>query len=344
MRVLITGGAGFIGSNAAHHFARLGHEVVVFDNFGRPGSRQNLRWLRETTRVSCVEEDVTNANALRAVIADRRPDVVLHLAAQVAVTTSVTAPRADFESNALGTFNVLEAVREWHPESIVIYASTNKVYGALGGRDIVTHARRYGFGARCPAVDEREPLDFYSPYGCSKGAADQYVRDSASMYGLRTVVLRQSCIYGPRQFGMEDQGWVAWFTIAAALGRPLTIYGDGKQVRDVLYVDDLVHLFERAIEQIDAATSQVFNVGGGPEFQLSLLELIDELEQLHGRPLVYRFDDWRPGDQKVYVSDIAKTHRLLGWRPKVSPAEGVRRLHDWVVANLDLVRTIALGH
>jgi CDP-paratose 2-epimerase len=340
VRFLITGGVGFIGSNAAHHFARQGHDVVVFDNFARPGCRQNLTWLRDTGSASCVEGDVTDAAAVREAVTAYRPDVVLHLAAQVAVTTSVVAPRADFESNALGTLNVLEAVRERQPGAIVIYASTNKVYGALAGREIVTQGTRHGFAGARTTVDEREPLDFYSPYGCSKGAADQYVRDYARTYGLRTVVLRQSCIYGPRQFGMEDQGWVAWFTIAAALGRPFTIYGDGKQVRDVLFVDDLVDLFERAVQQIDTAAGQVFNVGGGPEFQLSLLDLIEQLEQLHRRPLVYGFDDWRPGDQKVYLSDIGKSHALLGWRPKVSPVEGVRRLHEWVAAHRDLVREI----
>jgi CDP-paratose 2-epimerase len=341
MRVLVTGGAGFIGSNAAHRFARNGHDVLVFDNLARPGSRHNLQWLRETTRTACLEGDVTDAAALRTIVAEFRPDVILHLAAQVAVTTSVIAPRADFDTNALGTLNVLEAVRERHPESIVIYASTNKVYGALGGRDIVMRGTRYGFGNEESGVDEREPLDFYSPYGCSKGAADQYVRDYARMYGLRTIVLRQSCIYGPRQFGVEDQGWIAWFTIAAALGLPVTIYGDGKQVRDVLFVDDLVDLFERVVEQAAAVAGQVFNVGGGPDFQLSLLELLSQLEQLRGEHIPYSFDGWRPGDQKVYVSDIGKSREMLGWKPKVSPAEGVTRLHEWVSGHLALVKTVA---
>lgn len=340
MRILITGGAGFIGCNAAHRFLQRCDEVIVFDNLSRKGSRCNLDGLLKTGRVSAVEGDVRDSEAVRRLVSEALPDAVLHLAGQVAVTTSVTDPRTDFEVNALGTLNVLEAVRTARPEAVVVYASTNKVYGELGDRRVVERGRRYVFDGELAGVDELTPLDFYSPYGCSKGAADQYVRDYARIYGLRTVVLRLSCVYGPRQFGVEDQGWVAWFIIAATLGARLTVYGDGKQVRDVLFVDDLVQLFERLIERPDAISGQVFNVGGGPDFQLSLLELIGMLEGLRGESLPYDLAAWRPGDQKVYVSDIGKIGRIVGWAPKVSPADGVRHVYEWVRDHIHLVEML----
>ena len=275
MRVLISGGAGFIGCNAANHFLQRGDDVTVFDNLSRTGSRHNLDWLLETGRASFVEGDVRDAAAVRRVVAEVRPDAVLHLAGQVAVTTSVTDPRTDFEVNALGTLNLLEAVRTARPEAIVLYASTNKVYGELGHRRVVERGQGYAFDGKPAAVSEETQLDFYSPYGCSKGAADQYVRDYSRIYGLRSVVLRLSCVYGPRQFGVEDQGWVVWFVIAAVLGVRLTLYGDGKQVRDVLFVDDLVRLFERVIERADSVSNQVFNVGGGQGIGLQVEALVN---------------------------------------------------------------------
>jgi CDP-paratose 2-epimerase len=341
MRVLITGGAGFIGCNAAHYFLERGDDVTVFDNLSRKGARHNLDCLLETRRTSFVEGDVRDGAAVRRVVAEARPDAVLHLAGQVAVTASVTDPRTDFEVNALGTLNVLEAVRTARPEAIVLYASTNKVYGELGHRRVVDRGTRYAFDGEPPAVGEAAQLDFYSPYGCSKGAADQYVRDYSRIYRLRTAVLRLSCVYGPRQFGVEDQGWVSWFIIAAALGARLTLYGDGKQVRDVLFIDDLLRLFELMIERADSVSNQVFNVGGGPAFQLSLLELIEMLEGLRGHRLPYDLAAWRPGDQRVYVSDIGKAGRMLGWTPKVSPAEGVERVYEWVRDHIHLVKTLA---
>jgi CDP-paratose 2-epimerase len=274
------------------------------------------------------------------VVADVRPDAILHLAGQVAVTTSIVDPRTDFEVNARGTLNLLEAVRSAQPEAVVLYASTNKVYGELGQRRVVERGKGYAFDGEPAAVSEETQLDFYSPYGCSKGAADQYVRDYSRIYGLRTVVLRLSCVYGPRQFGVEDQGWVAWFVIAAVLGVRLTLYGDGKQVRDVLFVDDLVRLFERVIERADSESNQVFNVGGGPDFQLSLLELIGILEGLSGDRLPYDLAAWRPGDQKVYVTDIGKVTRMLGWAPRVPPADGVERVYEWVRNHIHLVKML----
>lgn len=266
---------------------------------------------------------------------------MVHEAAQVAVTTSVADPRADFEINALGTFNVLEAARQFTPSAVVIYASTNKVYGNMEHIAVREEPRRYVYADTPEGLDEAEPLDFHSPYGCSKGCAEQYVRDYSRIYGLKSVVFRQSCIYGTRQFGMEDQGWVAWFTIATVLGRPITIYGDGKQVRDILWVEDLVDLYLRAIERIDIAAGGIYNAGGGPENTLSLLELLDHLEHLSGRPIEKRFSDWRPGDQKVFIAHCGKASRELGWNPSVAPLEGVERLLKWVRDSREMIGRVA---
>ena len=335
LNVLITGGAGFIGSNTAKRFLERGENVWILDNLSRHEALSaNIAWLQGLDgRLASIHADVRDYDALRRLFSETRFDVVIHLAAQTAVTTSVTDPRLDFEINALGTFNLLEAVRESGTSPVFLYSSTNKVYGGLEDVSVVERNGRYEFEHLRDGVAEDRPLDFHSPYGCSKGAADQYVIDYSRIYGLRTVSLRQSCIYGTRQFGMEDQGWVAWFTIAAVLGRPIVIYGDGKQVRDILYVDDLVDLFEAAIANIDSCAGQAFNVGGGPRNVISLLELVGLLEQYGGRPLSYSFDDWRPGDQRAFVCDISKADAVLGWRPRVGPAAGIRTLYDWVVAN-----------
>ncbi len=342
MRYLITGGAGFIGSNYVHRLLARGEEVVLYDNLSRPGAARNLDWLRTTFGESAftfVEGDVRDAALLTAVAADR--DVIVHLAGQVAVTTSVLHPRADFEANALGTFNVLEAARlaaeRRDRPPIVLYASTNKVYGGMEEVAVVEEATRYAYRDFPHGIAEDFPLDFHSPYGCSKGTGDQYVRDYARIYGLPTVVFRQSCIYGTRQFGIEDQGWVAWFVIAAVTGRPLTIYGDGKQVRDLLFVEDLLDAYDAAIARIDRVAGEVFNVGGGPDNQLSVWrEFGPLLEQLTGHPIPVAYGPWRPGDQRIYVSDIRKAKRLLGWEPRIGVEEGIRRLYEWVVANREL--------
>lgn len=336
MRVLITGGCGFIGANTAQRLMRLGHQVTVLDNFARGGARDNLCWLRERGHPDVIEADVRDGKAMKAAVAQGRYDVVIHLAAQVAVTTSVQDPRTDFEINALGTFNVLEAVRLHSPQTIVINASTNKVYGELGGLEAREGPMRYDLPDLPLGVPETQPLDFHSPYGCSKGVADQYTVDYARIYGLRTVNFRQSCIYGYRQFGIEDQGWVAWFIIAHLRGKPITIYGDGKQVRDVLFIDDLVDAYLAAIERIDEVRGMSFNMGGGPENSISLLEFMDLLQEVSGRPVSYTFSGWRPGDQRVYMSDIRAAEKHLGWRPRVSTADGISRLHRWVKENLDL--------
>jgi CDP-paratose 2-epimerase len=266
-------------------------------------------------------------------VAEVRPDVVLHCAAQVAVTTSVTDPRRDFEDNALGTFNLLEAIRLGAPSAAMLYTSTNKVYGGMEDVAIELHEGRYRYVDLPDGCDEERPLDFHSPYGCSKGAADQYVRDYGRIYGLKTVVFRQSCIYGYRQFGVEDQGWVAWFSIRAALGRPVTIFGDGRQVRDVLFIDDLVDAFVAAIDRIDQTAGRIYNIGGGVTNQMSLRDLVGHLDRLSGRPLQVEYAGWRPGDQRIFVCDIRKARRELDWSPRVSCPEGVERLYRWIESN-----------
>jgi CDP-paratose 2-epimerase len=335
---IITGGSGFIGCHAADRLHRLGDKVVLVDNLSRRGASDNLAWLRSRgvgLGDSFIKADVRDPAAINAVLSlHPDADVVLHLAAQVAVTTSVSDPRDDFEVNALGTFNVLEAVRTVAKgRPAVLYASTNKVYGNLEHVHVVERDGRYAYEDRPFGVDESEPLDFHSPYGCSKGAGDQYVRDYARIYGLKTVSFRQSCIYGTRQFGIEDQGWVAWFCVAAVTGKPFTIYGDGKQIRDTLWVDDLINAYIAAVDRIDVASGRVFNVGGGPSNTLSLLELVDTLSLALGRPLNPPFSDWRPGDQRVFVADVREAQRVLDWRPKMSTSEGVSTLLGWVLDN-----------
>jgi CDP-paratose 2-epimerase len=337
MKLLITGGAGFIGCNLAAHFIRAGHEVTLFDNFSRRGSEANRAWLRETlvNGFAVVRGDIRDAEAVRR--AAQGQEAVFHLAGQVAVTTSVLDPREDFEVNALGTFNVLEAARTSGRNPLFFYASTNKVYGGMEAEAVREAETRYEFERLAQGVPETYPLDFHSPYGCSKGAGDQYVRDYHRIYGLPTVVFRQSCIYGLRQWGVEDQGWLAHFAISAALGRPITIYGDGKQVRDVLFIDDLVRAFEMAIARIDRTAGQVYNLGGGPASQLSVWrETGPLLESLAGAPIPIQYGDWRPGDQRIYVSDIRKAKADFGWEPRIFPEEGLTRLWNWIQANRSL--------
>lgn len=339
---LITGGAGFIGSNIADHYLAAGHGVTIYDNFSRSGSEVNLRWLQERHRggLAVIRGDLRQPD-LRLAEAVERADVVFHFAAQVAVTLSVTDPRHDFETNALGTFNLLEAVRLSKRRPIVLYSSTNKVYGKMADVPIEQRTGRYAYSDLPYGVSEAQPLDFYSPYGCSKGTGDQYVIDYGRIYGLRTVVFRQSCIYGPRQFGMEDQGWVAWFAIQALRGMPVTIYGDGRQVRDVLYMTDLASAYDAAIARIDHTAGRAYNIGGGPQYTLSLLELLDMLESRFGRRPSYSFADWRPGDQLVYVSDIRRAEAEFGWRPQVDAETGVGQLIEWLQANRQLFTAAA---
>lgn len=343
MKIVITGGAGFIGTNLAAAMAKDGHDVIVFDNLSRRGTEANAAWLTENYKnVTIRKGDLRTDQAIMdEIVTDA--DAVYHLAGQVAVTTSVNDPREDFDINALGTFNLLEAVR-LHAKNnpVFIYTSTNKVYGGMEEVTIEEKDGRYGYKDYPDGIAENQLIDFHSPYGCSKGAADQYVRDYHRIYGLRTVVFRQSCIYGPRQFGIEDQGWVAWFTIATLADKPITIYGDGKQVRDVLYVDDLVRAFRMATEQIDKTAGKIYNIGGGTSNTMSLLELVDFLKQYHGKEIDPSFGDWRPGDQPVYISDISKANNEFGWAPEVEVKDGVKQLTEWVRANEHLFKEVGL--
>lgn len=337
MKLFITGGAGFIGCNSADYFLQQGHDVIVFDNLSRKGGPANLDWLRKRygERLQFVSGDIREYESLAASIGGA--DAVLHLASQVAVTTSVENPREDFEINALGTFNVLEAVRHECPQAAVLYASTNKVYGGMAGAKVKLQNGRYSYTDYPQGISETFPLDFHSPYGCSKGAGDQYMLDYARIYGLKTVVFRQSCIYGRRQFGIEDQGWVAHFVIATVLNRAISIYGDGKQVRDLLHVRDLVRAYEQAIQNIDALQGDVFNVGGGIDNTLSIwTEFGPLLASLAGHEVPVTRAAWRPGDQRVFIADIDKISRKLGWRPTISPQQGIRDLYEWVSANPSL--------
>ncbi len=330
---LITGGAGFVGSNLANALLAAGHPVTIFDSLVRPGTEQNLQWLRQQypETFTFVIADVRDADAVAA--ASIEADIIYHLAGQVAVTTSVEDPRSDFEVNALGSFNVIEAARASGRRPIVVFTSTNKVYGGMEDVEIVRQGTRYSYRDLPGGVAESRALDFHSPYGCSKGAADQYVRDYARIYGLRTVVFRMSCIYGPRQFGNEDQGWLAHFMIAASAAQPITIYGDGLQVRDALYVDDLVRAFRLAVDRIDTTAGNVYNIGGGPTNTISVwAEFGQVLAELLGAKPEVRFEDWRPGDQKCYVSDISKAAREFGWAPDVDLSRGLRHLWAWVTA------------
>jgi len=334
----VTGGAGFIGSNYVSRLLERGERVTVYDNLSRAGAPRNLKWLQETygeNSFNLVIGDVRDAGQLA--VSAREADVIVHLAGQVAVTTSVVKPREDFEINALGTFNVLEAARLNERKPVFIYASTNKVYGGMEEVNVVERGQRWEYESLPFGASEAQPLDFHSPYGCSKGTGDQYVRDYARIYDLPTVVLRQSCIYGPRQFGVEDQGWVAWFVIAAVMGRPITIYGDGKQIRDLLHVYDLCDAYDAVIKNIDQVKGEVFNLGGGPQNTMSIwTEFGPRLEKLLGKPIQVARGDWRPGDQKVFVADIRKAEKTLGWTPIFDVERGLGQLFDWVSANRQL--------
>lgn len=334
----ITGGAGFIGSNYAARLLSRGENVTLYDNLSRAGAPRNVAWLEEKfgkNGFRLLAGDVRSADRLAE--SAREADVFVHLAGQVAVTTSVINPRDDFEANALGTFNALEAARASGRNPIFIYASTNKVYGGMEEVALFEEETRWRYKDLTNGCPETQPLDFHSPYGCSKGTGDQYVRDYHRIYGLRSVVFRQSCIYGTRQFGVEDQGWVAWFIIAAALGKPITIYGDGKQVRDILFVDDLLNGYDAAIEKIDTAAGQIYNMGGGPQNVMSVwAEFQPMLEKLLGKKIEVARGDWRPGDQRVFYADVSKAARELGWSPKIGVEEGVEKLFEWVKENKNL--------
>jgi CDP-paratose 2-epimerase len=336
--VLITGGCGFIGTNLAHRILSSGHSVLLFDNLSRPGVEKNLRWLRQEhgdlMRIEAA--DVQDAHALRRAV--ERASKVFHFAAQVAVTTSLTNATHDFDVNARGTLNLLEAIRGMDEPPPLVFTSTNKVYGGLPDITMRKNGQRYepaDENVRRFGIGEARPLDFHSPYGCSKGTADQYVIDYARTFGLPAVVFRMSCIYGLHQFGTEDQGWVAHFLIRALKGEPITIYGDGMQVRDILFADDLVDAFLFAQAEMPKLSGHAFNVGGGPENVISLIDLLDMIERLDGHRPAVRYGAWRPGDQRYYVSDTRKLQSMTGWCAKVGVEEGVRHLYEWLRDNAD---------
>ncbi len=343
MKIIVTGGAGFIGSHVAEHYAKQGNDVIVVDNLSRNrllkkngnNFKYNWNYLKKFKNVRLVKADANNTKIL--LNETNGADVIVHAAAQTAVTTSLMNPREDFINNAFTTFNALEAARK-NDVKFFIYCSSNKVYGENVNRIAIKELKkRYAFtGKYANGVDETLSVDLceHSPYGCSKLASDIYAQDYGHVYGIKTGVFRMSCIYGPRQFGVEDQGWVAWFTIATLLNKPITIYGDGKQIRDVLFVTDVVSAYDAFIKK--SKTSGVFNLGGGPKFSMSLLELLDMLKKLTGKSSKISFDKPRASDQKVYVSDISKARKLLNWTPKISSREGLKILVNWVKDNAKL--------
>ena len=343
MRVLVTGGAGFVGSHCAEYFAAKKAKVMVVDNlmrsaiFGssRKSVEYNWDYLSGIKNITLVKKDIRDAAAMKKLFKQFKPDAVIHTAGQPGVRFSLEDPTEDFTINAAGTLSVLEALRHANPRAKLVYCSTNKVYGdRVNALPIRSTTKRYMF-KDSPGVDEDFGIDLtgHTPYGVSKLAGDLYVQDHAYVYSMESVVFRMSCIYGTRQFGFEDQGWLAWFSIQHMQGRPVTIYGDGKQIRDVLWVGDLVNAFDAVIRSSKKLGGEVFNIGGGGNNTLSLLELVDHLGRITGRGLKVKYDDWRKFDQKVYVSDISKAKRVLGWRPKVGVREGIERLAGWVAAN-----------
>jgi CDP-paratose 2-epimerase len=343
MKILITGGCGFLGSNLAAHAMSRGDKLIIFDSLYRTGSVENLDWLKSQGLFEFQHGDIRNANDIERVIREFQPEAIFHLAGQVAMTTSISNARMDFEVNALGTFNVLEAVRQYVPEAAVVYSSTNKVYGDLEQYNYVETDTRYTCTDWPNGFGEEIPLEFHSPYGCSKGAADQYMLDYARIFGLNTVVFRHSSMYGGRQFATYDQGWIGWFcqkAIEAKHGSkiaPFTISGTGKQVRDVLHAEDIINLYFSAIENITEAKGNAFNIGGGIENSLSLLELFSLLENFVEVKLDYNQLPPRESDQKVFVASLQKVNSLLGWEPKIDVQVGLNKMLEWLrSSNSDL--------
>ena len=337
MKLLVSGGCGFLGSNLVSQGMKNGWEVIVFDNLSRSGALDNLAWLRSEGEFRFVHGDIRNCNDVNRIVAEVVPDAIFHLAGQVAMTTSIANSRMDFEVNVVGSFNLLEAVRDHAPDAALLYSSTNKVYGDLEQFSYCETETRYECPERPNGFDESTPLEFHSPYGCSKGAADQYMLDFARMFGLKTVVFRHSSLYGGRQFSTYDQGWVGWFCRQALdaksglLQKPFTVSGTGKQVRDLLHADDVTRLYFNAVERIEAAQGEAFNIGGGVSCSLSLLELFALLESQLDTSLSFTRLPPRGSDQRFFVADITKARRILGWEPQISRDEGVERMLKWLV-------------
>lgn len=334
MKLLITGGCGFLGSNLSAEAIKRGEDVTIFDNLSRFGAIENLIWLQTLGEFRFIHSDIRNQNDVNNAIKETKPDAIFHLAGQVAMTTSIIDPRKDFEINIGGSFNLLEAVRQFSPDSTILYSSTNKVYGDLEQFTYTQTETRYVCEEYPNGFNESVTLNFHSPYGCSKGAADQYVLDYARIFGLKTVVFRHSSMYGGRQFSTCDQGWIGWFcqkSYEAALGNQekFTISGNGKQVRDVLHADDVINLYFSALSNIDVISGNAFNIGGGIDASLSILELFKLLERLNNTPLTYTALPPRESDQKVFVANLAKVQSMLNWKPKISAEDGITKMMEW---------------
>lgn len=340
--ILITGGAGFIGVNTAKFYLDKNENVTILDNFSRKGSRENLIFLKSLKKnnLKIIEHDIRIENRKLDNLVGNS-DIIFHLAAQVAVTASVLNPKEDFDINALGTLNMLEACRKSTNKPIFIYSSTNKVYGNLEYLKIQKTSKRYKFKDLNFGVSEESPVDFHSPYGCSKGAADQYVRDYSRIFGLKSIVFRQSCIYGPHQFGVEDQGWIAWFLIAIMLDKKITVYGDGMQVRDLLYIDDLINAYDLAIKNIEKTKGNIYNIGGGENNSISVwLELESILNKLFGKKIKVKFETERPGDQKIFITDFRKAKKDFNWFPKITYEKGIKLLYEWILENKSAIEKV----
>lgn len=339
MKAIVTGGAGFIGCNMADKLAEKGKKVVIFDNFSRNGTQTNAEWLKKKhlEKIEIVKGDLSkDSEKLCSII--KECDEAYHFGAQTSVPVSIANPLNDFKSNLLGTINILEAIRKHNEKCSLFYSSTNKVYGELAGIPLIEKKQGFEFEKEKKGIGESMPLDFQTPYGCSKGGADQYVKEYGKLYGLKNIIFRLSCIYGPKQLGLEAQGWVAWFAIAALFEKPIKIYGNGKQVRDLLYIDDLTNAIQTAMEK--KCFGETFNIGGGKENTASLLKVIEIIEEKTGKKMKKSFYDWRPGDQKAYYSDNSKAEQYLNWVPQTSIEKGIGKTIEWVEKNKNTIKKI----
>ena len=336
-KILITGGAGFIGSNTAFYFSKKGWKIYLIDNLSRKGSKNNLLNLKKKIGLRFYKADVSNFEKISQILKSIKPNLLIHCAGQVTVTKSVINPRNDFNSNALGSFNILESIRLFSNKTKFINISTNKVYGDVSNKKVSEINKRYQFLGKLKNINESYPLDLYSPYGCSKGIADQYTRDYSRIYNLDTIVLRLSCIYGTMQYGIEDHGWIVWLTIKSYFGKKIKIFGNGKQVRDVLFIDDLVNLFYK-LSKSKKNTDKIYNIGGGNRNSISLLELIDILNKKMNKKNKFKKFKWRPGDQKIYISDISKIKKEYNWYPKISLSEGLDKIIEWINKNEIIIK------
>ena len=336
-KILITGGAGFIGSNTAFYFSKKGWKIYLIDNLSRKGSKNNLLNLRKNIKLTFYKADISNFKKISKILKSIRPNLIIHCAGQVTVTKSVINPRNDFNTNALGSFNILESIRLFSNKTKFINISTNKVYGDVLNKKVSETNKRYRFLGKLKSINENYPLDLYSPYGCSKGIADQYARDYSRIYNLDTIVLRLSCIYGTMQYGIEDHGWIVWLTIKSYFGKKIKIFGNGKQVRDALYIDDLVRLFFK-LSKSKKNTNKIYNIGGGSRNSTSLLELINILDKKMNKKNKFKKFKWRPGDQKIYISDISKIKKEYNWYPKISFSDGLDKIIGWINKNEMIIK------